>query len=167
MDFKIASGLNDILHGDFLRRVNLLDEEYQKKGRLMTGRQVAYMIYEHFRMSEVEGAVWQVGDLIHLELMNDNLRAFDTRWAEIIQGMPAVPDDVFLESLYEKQLLKSQQFQPSMMQYRLSVLHEKEKRSYEKLRQLVRVHLADAVRAGHRKVLDNLHLKNGLSLIHI
>ena len=55
LDFQIASGVMKILHWDFRRRIFIEEERAQQNSRFMTGRQIACMIYDHFRISDVNG----------------------------------------------------------------------------------------------------------------
>ena len=56
--------------------------------RLLTGRQIAYMIFDHFKLSEAKVAVRDIGDFLNIDLKGDNLKAFDTLWDETSLGMP-------------------------------------------------------------------------------
>ena len=52
LDAKIASALNRIIHNtQFKRRVNQEEQKAQKKDRFLRGRQIAYLIYEYFRVT--------------------------------------------------------------------------------------------------------------------
>ena len=61
------------------------------------------MIYDHFRLTEVDGAFLEFTDLLRVELKGDNLRAFGTLWGETPLAMGIMPEDHYLESLYFKQ----------------------------------------------------------------
>ena len=97
----------------------MIDDERQQTstGSMLTGRQIAFKIFEHFKISEVEGALLDVRDLVALELKGDNLRAFDTAWDEILLAMKKEPEEEILESLYCKQLEKSLQLKNTMALY--------------------------------------------------
>ena len=72
LDFKIATALGKIIHGDIERRINIEDERQQiATGKMLTGRQIAFQIFSHFKVTEVEGALQDVTDLISLELNGD------------------------------------------------------------------------------------------------
>ena len=60
---------------------------------MLTGRQIAWMIYEHFRLTDMDGAVLEFTDLLRVELKGDNLRAFDTSWDETLLAMAQMPED--------------------------------------------------------------------------
>ena len=50
LDARIASALNKIIHNpQFKRRISLEEQKAQKEDRFLRGRQIAYLIYDHFR----------------------------------------------------------------------------------------------------------------------
>ena len=52
LDTKIASVLNRIIHNtQSKRKVSLEEQETQKEDRFLRGRQIAYLIYESFRVT--------------------------------------------------------------------------------------------------------------------
>ena len=52
LDARIASALNRIIHNShFKRRVSLEEQKAQKQDRFLRGRQIAYLIYDHFRVT--------------------------------------------------------------------------------------------------------------------
>ena len=52
LDVRIALALNRIIHSTrFKRRVSLEEEKAQKEYRFLRGRQIAYLIYEYFRVT--------------------------------------------------------------------------------------------------------------------
>ena len=51
LDSETASGLKKILNGHFKRRVLTQEQAAQREERFLTGRQVAWMIYEYFKVS--------------------------------------------------------------------------------------------------------------------
>ena len=57
LDAKIASALNKIIHNShFKRKISLEEQKAQKEDRFLRGRQIAYLIYENFR---VTGSPWE------------------------------------------------------------------------------------------------------------
>ena len=52
LDARIASALNKIIHNSHLkRRVSLEEQKAQKESRFLRGRQIAYLIYDYFRVT--------------------------------------------------------------------------------------------------------------------
>ena len=52
LDARIASALNKIIHNSqFKRRISLEEQKDQKEDRFLRGRQIAYLIYQQFRVT--------------------------------------------------------------------------------------------------------------------
>ena len=52
LDARIASALNKIIHtSHFKRRISLEEQKAQKQDRFLRGRQIAYLIYDYFRIT--------------------------------------------------------------------------------------------------------------------
>ena len=58
LDARIASALNKIIHNShFKRRISLEEQKTQKQDRFLRGRQIAYLIYEYFRVTGANDSV--------------------------------------------------------------------------------------------------------------
>ena len=56
LDAKIASALNRIIRNtQFKRKVSLEEIKAHKEDRFLRGRQIAYLIYEYFRLTGGQG----------------------------------------------------------------------------------------------------------------
>ena len=86
LDAKIASALNRIIRNNFFKRkVSLEEQEAQKEDRFLRGRQIAYLIYEYFRVTGANDSVENYGDLLFtLALRNDDIQEFDSKWDGIL-----------------------------------------------------------------------------------
>ena len=52
LDARIASALNKSSNNSqFKRRISLEEQKAQKEDRFLRGRQIAYLIYDHFRVT--------------------------------------------------------------------------------------------------------------------
>ena len=85
---------------DFRKRVVTEEESAQQNSRFMTWRPVAWMIYDHFKVSDTDGTVLDLPDLVKVEIGNDTLQSFDTKWDETIVAMREHPDEEIMENLY-------------------------------------------------------------------
>ena len=64
LDARIASALNKIIHNSqFRRRISLEERKAQKEDRFLRGRQIAYLIYEYFRVTGANDSVENYADL--------------------------------------------------------------------------------------------------------
>ena len=85
---------------------------------ILSGRQIAYRIFEHFTLPAAAKEQLDINHLFNLELKNDNLRQFCSKWDEIITQLPHQPDDIWIEPLYKRQLEKSAQFTQVLALYK-------------------------------------------------
>ena len=62
---KIASALNKIIqNSQFKKKVILEKQKAQKEDRFLRGRQIAFMIYDYFRVTGAHDTVFDYADLI-------------------------------------------------------------------------------------------------------
>ena len=73
----------------------------QKEDRFLRGRQIAYLIYEYFRVTGAIDSVENYADLQTVVLRNDDIQEFDSKWDGILLSMTKIPSDDILESLYK------------------------------------------------------------------
>ena len=81
LDARIASALNKIIHNShFKRKISLEEQKAQKEDRFLRGRQIAYLIYEQFRVTGTHDSVENYTDLFTFVLRHDDLQEFDSKW---------------------------------------------------------------------------------------
>ena len=99
---KIASASNKITQNShFKKKVSLEEQKAQKEDRFLRGRQIAFMIYDYFRVTGAHDTVLDYADLFSVTVRDDNVQDFDTRWDEVLLSMSKIPSDDVLESLYK------------------------------------------------------------------
>ena len=80
LDAKIVSALNKIIqNSQFKKKVSLEEQKAQKEVRFLRGRQIAFMIYDFFRVTGAHDTVLDYADLFSVTLHDDNIQEFDTR----------------------------------------------------------------------------------------
>ena len=85
LDANIASALNRIIHNtQFKRKISLEEQRAQKEDRFLRGRQIAYLIYEYFRVTGANDSVENYADLFTIVLRNDDIQEFDSKWDGIL-----------------------------------------------------------------------------------
>ena len=65
-----------------------------------------HMVYEHYRISAVNGALSDLEDMC-VRLRNDDLLSFLTDWENVLTAMTTQPSDSVPETLFRKQLSRS------------------------------------------------------------
>ena len=82
------------------------------------------MIYDYFRVTGAHDTVLDYADLFSVNLHDDNVREFDTRWDEVLLSMSKIPSDNFLESLYKLRIRESDQLKTVLEWYDMEI-HQK------------------------------------------
>ena len=109
LDARIASALNKIIHdSDFKRRISLEEQKAQKQDRFLRGRQIAYLIYEYFRVTGANDSVENYADLFATSLRNDDIQEFGSKWDGILLSLTKIPPDDILEGLYTLRIRESE-----------------------------------------------------------
>ena len=98
LDARIPSALQNAY---FKKTVSLEEQKAQKEDRFLRGKQIAFMIYDYFRVTSAHDTVLDYADLFSITLRNDNFQEFNTRWDEILLSMIKITTDDVLESLYK------------------------------------------------------------------
>ena len=125
LDEKIASALNKIIqNSQFKKKVSLEEQKAQIEVRFLRGRQIAFMIFDSFRVDGGHDSVLDIVDLFTISLRGDNVQEFDTRWDEVLLSMTNKPSDEILESLYKLRIRESDQLKTVLELYDLDI-HQK------------------------------------------
>ena len=102
LDARIASALNRIIHNShFKRRISLEEQKAQKQERFLRGRQMAYLIYDQFRVTGAHDSVENYANLFTIGIRNEDIQGFDSKWDGILLSMTKIPSDDILEGLYK------------------------------------------------------------------
>ena len=99
------------------------------------------MIYQNFKLSDIDGAMLEWDELLQVELKGDNLQQFQNDWDSTCLSVKELPDARFKESLYRKQLEKSDQLKQTMQLYWQDITQRGESKSYDKLKGILGLHL--------------------------
>ena len=125
LDARIASALNKIIHNShFKKKISLEEQKAQKEDRFLRGRQIAYLIYEQFRVTGIHDSVENYTDLFTFVLRNDDIQEFDSKWDGILLSMTKIPHDDILEGLYKLRIRESEKLKTVLELYDLET-HQK------------------------------------------
>ena len=69
LDARIASALNKIIHNSHFKRISLEEQKAQKQDRFLRGKQIAYLIYDYFRVTGSHDSVENYADLFTISLL--------------------------------------------------------------------------------------------------
>ena len=150
LDARIASALNKIIHNSyFKRRISLEEQKAQKEDRFLRGRQVAYLIYEYFRVTGANDSVESSADLFTIFLRNDDIQELDSKLDEFLLSMTQIPSDEILESLYKLRIRESEKLNTVLEMYNMEIHQKKAGPDYHRLKTMVK-----------RSIEQNLRIKN-------
>ena len=79
LDAKIASALNKIIQNSHFKKKSRGAESPPKKTVSTRNTQIAFMIYDYFRVTGAHDTVLDYADLFSVTLHDDNVQEFDTR----------------------------------------------------------------------------------------
>ena len=140
LDAKLLSALTNIITGDFARKVDTFKETEATAGRIVRGRQVLFMLHDHFSTNIKHGATYALQDLFSVQLRGENLKSFISNWDQVLAGIVQTPDVSVLETLFYKQVKNCKAIQHDMNEYHRAD-EGTEKRNYGFLVSAVRRHL--------------------------
>jgi len=120
-----------------------MQEQEMKQGRLVSGRQVLFMIYQDFQVSQVAGFLMDWTHLQNIKLINDDLHKFVCDWDTCLASIPEdnLPDPKILKDLFKAQLDNSQQLKQVMSLYHINQSQKGEVLDYDQWRTVVQNHL--------------------------
>ena len=125
-DARIASALNKIIQNTrFKKEVSLEEMKAHKEDRFLRGRQIAYLIYEYFRVTGANDSVENYADLFTVVLRDDDIQEFDSKWDEIVLSMTQIPSDDILESLYKLRIRESEKLKTVLELYNRRFIRRK------------------------------------------
>ena len=147
LDARIASALNKIIHNShFKRRMSLEEQKAQKKDRFLRGRQIAYLIYDQFRVTGTHDSVENYTDLFTIVLRNDDIQEFDSKWDGILLSMTKIPHDDILEGLYKLRIRESEKLNTVLELYDLETHQKKLGPDYHRLKAMVKRSIEQEIR---------------------
>ena len=144
---RIASALNKIIHySQFKRRISLEEQKAQKEDLFLRGRQIAYLIYDHFRVTGSHDSVENYTDLFTIVLRNDDIQEFDSKWDGILLSMTKIPHDDILEGLYKLRIRESVKLKTVLELYDLETHQKKLGPHYHRLKTMVKRSIEQDIR---------------------
>ena len=131
--------LNKIIHhSHFKRRISLEEQEAQKQDRFLRGRQIAYLIYDQFRVTGSHDSVENYTDLFTIVLRNDNVQEFDSKWGGNLLSMTKIPSDDILEGLCKLRIRESEKLKTVLEMYDLEIHQKKAGPDYHRWKTMVK-----------------------------
>ena len=147
LDARIASALNKIIHNSqFKRRISLEEQNAQKQDRFFRGRQIAYLIYDQFRVTGTHDSVENYTDLFTIALRNDDIQELDSKWDGISLSMTKIPHDDILEGFYKLRIRESEKLKTVLELFDLETHQKKLGPDYHRLKAMVKRSIEQEIR---------------------
>ena len=163
LDARIASALNKIIHNShFKRRISLEEQKAQKQDRFLRGRQIAYLIYDYFRVTGIHDSVENYADLFTISLRNDDVQEFDSKWDGILVSMTKIPPDDILEGLYELRIRESEKLKTVLELYNMEIHQKKAGPDYHRLKAMVKRSIEQEIRNKNFGIRNGNYEKNAV-----
>jgi hypothetical protein len=108
LDGKLFAALTKVMTGELGRKVNQVKETGTKAGVLFRGRQVLWLVYDHYRMNDELGLIYDFRDLNSVRMRGGSLESFLNSWENVLLGMKKQPDEVIIRALFLEQIRSSQ-----------------------------------------------------------
>ena len=121
----------------------------QKEDGFLGRRQIAYLIYEYFRVTGANDSVENYADLFTVVLLNGDIQEFDSKWDENLLSMTQIPSDDILEGSYKLRIRESEKLETVMELYDLEIHQKKAEPDYHRQKTMVK-----------RSIEQNLRIKN-------
>ena len=126
-----------------------------KEDRFLRGRQIAYLIYENFRVTEANDSVESYADLFAVVLRYDDIQEFDSKCDEILLSMTQIPSDDILEGLYKLRIRESEKLNTVLELYNMEIHQKKAGPDYHRLKTMVKRSIEQNLR------MNNFEARNG------
>ena len=115
------------------RRISLEEQNAHKEDRFLRGRQIAFLIYEYFRVTGANDSVENYADLFTNGLRNDDIQEFDSKRNGILLSMTKIPPDDILEGLYKLRIRESEKLKTVLELYNQEIHQKKIGPDYHRL----------------------------------
>ena len=139
LDARIASALNKIIQNTpFKEKVSLEEMKAHNEDCFFRGRQIPYLIYEHFRVTGANDSVENYADLYTVVFRNDDIQEFDSKWDEILLSMTQIPSDGILESLYTLRIREFEKLKTVLELYKMEIQQKKAGPDYHRVKTMVK-----------------------------
>ena len=122
------------------------NKKHQKEDRFLRGRQIAYLIYEYFRVTGTHDSVQNYTDQFTIVLRNDGIQEFDSKWDWILLSMTKIPHDDILEGLYKFRIRESEKLKTVLELYDQETHQKKLGPDYHRLKTMVKGSIEQEIR---------------------
>ena len=146
----------------FKKNVSLEETKAHQEDRFLRGRQIAYLIYEYFRVTSANDSVENFAELFTIALRNDDIQEFNSKWDGILLSMTQIPIDDILESLYKLRIRESEKRKTVLELYDLEIHQKKLGPDYHRLKTMVKRSIEQDIRKKNFGARNGNYEKNAV-----
>ena len=114
-----------------------MNKKPRSRDRFLRGKQIAYLIYDYFRVTGAHDSVENYADLFTISLRNDDIQEFDSKCDGILLSMTKIPPDDILEGLYKLKIQESEKLKTVLELYDLEIHQKKLAPDYHRMKTMV------------------------------
>ena len=145
LDARIASALNKIIQNTpFKKKVSLEEIKAHKEDCFLRGRQIAYRIYEYFRVTGANDSVENYAELF-TAVLRVIFRNSIQSGTEFLSMTKISPHDI-LEGLYKLRIRESEKLKTVLELYDLEIHQKKIGHDYHRLKTMVKRSIEQDIR---------------------
>ena len=142
LDSKLKASLMRVVSGSLQMKIANDSEKAIRSGKFLTGRQVLWMIYDHYRVDEEAADLHDVLDLSEVTCHGDqDIERWYLKWGLVLQQQRTEQPEKNLRSMFLKQMERAPALRPDITEY-YRMRPGDQNRSYAWLEEQVRRHLA-------------------------
>ena len=155
LDGKILLALNKCIPGDnhaLRQKINGLKlSERVNNQATLTGRQVLWLIYEHFKINRHDQILTDMHKLQHTVLAGGNLREFKYSWDDVIGKSTQRPTEEILHTFFLLQIDQLPQSHDFWFEYKMWQRLPQADQTYDSISELVDKYLRDRLQQDNRR----------------
>jgi hypothetical protein len=151
---KIAAGIIQIIYGELGQRIPILDDQLSRKGEMLNGRQILWLVYQRFRVHKTQAAMRTREHLFAVKLSNDNLKEFLNSWDEVMLEMIVEIDEGTLAMQFRKGFDLATVMKDYLKQHDMDRFKTAKENAYRDLYNLARRIVDERLLSGNSNALD-------------
>merc|ERR1711954_19146 len=130
---------------------------------MLNGRQLAWIIVDHFKMPEVTVRMFSLQDLMNLKLRDDSLAQYSLEWDEMLAGMQKIAAEDVMDALCSTQVQRSTEFKNIWDLYNYDITFKQIQPSYQNLKKLVYTFLEKKTKEKLPRAMETKKQESGLA----
>lgn len=137
----LAIALSQIINGDLQAKIAVPKDKPASKGKMLNGPQYAWLIFDHYRISDMHRKVVHLEECLKLEIRKNNIGEYVSRFDSMLLRMDPKLSAALKGTLLRKQMERLPALRTVINHYNHGIHFEGKSASYDSLRKLVDIFL--------------------------